>query len=682
MADYLKYLGTTAGVATISAVTIAAGYYMMGTKTTPMDPSIDLNNQSQLAPGDKYARVSMLCKDGVLREYMFEDAQTLLEAMQRGARVSENGPAVGWREAPDKPFTWTHYNDVLTRASNVGAGLIYKGSEPGNKSHIGIYSQNRPEYVYSEFGCYVYSMVIVPLYDTLGPEACTYIINQAKLETVIIDTIRKCETLLNEIENTPVLKRIVLIPTPTPELETRAKTANVEIIKFSDLEKLGEENPATPVKPRPDDLCTICYTSGTTGNPKGAMITHKGLIACISGVQDQLNFVDIGPSDVLVSYLPLAHMYERLCESYCFMNGASVGYFQGDIKTLMDDIKELRPTLFPSVPRLLNRLYDKVMAGVSSSCIKKTLFNMAMNSKMKDVQKGIVRNDTIWDKLVFSKVQQALGGRVKLIVTGSAPLSSRVLNFLRCAAGCVVVEGYGSTETSSVCTTTTRGDPTIDHVGPPLSCSMIKLADVGEMNYFAREDKGEVCVKGPNVFMGYLDLPEKTAEALDSEGWLHTGDIGQWLPNGTLKIIDRKKHIFKLAQGEYIAPEKIENIYVRSQALAQLFVYGESLQSFLVGVCVPDPDTFTAWVKDKCKLEGDIEELCKNETVKKAILADITDIGKKAGLHSFEQVKNIHLHPELFSVENGLLTPTFKTKRNDLKALFAPQIEQMYASTF
>lgn len=186
-------------------------------------------------------------------------------------------------------------------------------------------------------------------------------------------------------------------------------------------------------------------------------------------------------------------------------------------------------------------------------------------------------------------------------------------------------------------------------------------------------------MKGPNVFKGYLKDKEKTAEALDENGWLYTGDIGKWLPNGTLKIIDRKKHIFKLAQGEYIAPEKIENIYIRSEPVSQIYVHGDSLQAFLVGIVVPDAEVMPGWAKKK-GFEGSFAELCNNLELKKAIMADMVRLGKESGLHSFEQVKAIHIHKEMFTVQNGLLTPTLKAKRPELREFFKEEIEELYAT--
>lgn len=641
---------------------------------------VDYGKQSEIAGRDR-ARISKLCKNGELLEYVSEDVRTLHEAFLNGARLSNNGPCYGWKPSPNEPYQWISYNDVLVKAANFGAGLISKGQKPENTTNIGLYSQNRVEYGIIEQACYMYSMVLVPLYDTLGQEACTFIVNQAEINIVICDKNVKVKSLLDHIKETPKLKKIILMEEISDENRKLAKEAGIEIMSYADVESLGEQNPQKQKPAKPTDLCVLCYTSGTTGLPKGAMLTHAGVISTIVACKAQLEpaGIAITTDDILISYLPLAHSYERLIESYMYMVGGRIGFFQGDVRKLMDDIKELQPTLFASVPRLLNRFYDKVMAGVNASKVKQFMFNMAMSSKSKELKRSIIRNDSIWDKVVFKAIQQGLGGKVRLITTGSAPLSPKVLQFLRCCVGCPIVEGYGQTESHAICTMQLVGDAEAGNVGPPLACNYIKLADVPDMNYYAADNKGEICIKGPNVFTGYLKDPEKTKEALDDEKWLHTGDIGEWLPNGALKVIDRKKHIFKLAQGEYIAPEKIENIYIRSTLIAQIFVHGESLKSCLVGVVVPDPETFPEYAKNKLNLKGSMEELAGNQAVKKAILADLTDVGKKGGLQSFEQVKDIYVFPELFSVENGLLTPTFKAKRNEVKKYFSSQIEEMYS---
>ncbi|XP_005481152.1 long-chain-fatty-acid--CoA ligase 5 [Zonotrichia leucophrys gambelii] len=645
----------------------------------PLLPPVDLNKQSIGIEGG--ARRAALLTDNNLLSYYFEDAKTLYEVFQRGVSISGNGDCLGYRK-PKQPYQWLTYKQVSDRTKYLGSGLLQKGCQPSSSQYIGIFAQNRPEWIISEYACYTYSMVAVPLYDTLGPEAIVYIVNKADISVVICDTPAKAEVLLKNCEDkkTPCLKIIVLMDLFDKELKDRGAKVGVEILSLQEVEELGRNNMRDPVPPKPEDLSVVCFTSGTTGNPKGAMLTHQNVVSNAAAfLRCTENTIECTSSDVVISYLPLAHMFERVVQTVVYSCGAKVGFFQGDIRLLTDDMKTLKPTLFPVVPRLLNRVYDKIQSGANTP-VKKFLLNFAVFMKTAEIKQGIIRNDSIWDKVVFKKIQESMGGRVRIMVTGAAPISPSVLTFLRAALGCQIFEGYGQTECSAGSTFSMPGDWTTGHVGAPLACNIIKLDDVEEMSYFSSNNEGEVCIKGPNVFKGYLKDPEKTAEAIDKDGWLHTGDIGKWLPNGTLKIIDRKKNIFKLAQGEYIAPEKIENVYIRSAPVAQVFVHGESLRSFLIGIVVPDAEMLPEFAA-KLGVKGSFEELCKNPAVKKAILDDMIQLGRQAGLKSFEQVKDLYIHTELFSVENGLLTPTLKAKRGDVVKFFQKEIEALYSAT-
>uniref|UniRef100_A0A3B3BGB6 Long-chain-fatty-acid--CoA ligase n=1 Tax=Oryzias melastigma TaxID=30732 RepID=A0A3B3BGB6_ORYME len=637
-------------VFSLIAVGVATLFYLSA-RPSPISSPADLNRQT-LGVKDGARKTALLEDNNNLMSYYYSDAKTLYEIFQRGLKVSGNGPCLGYRK-PGRPYQWLKYKQVSDRAEHLGSGLLQKGLKPNTNTFFGIFAQNRPEWIIGELACYTYSMVVVPLYDTLGPEALVFIIDRAEISTVLCDNQKKAETLLQNREKgeTPVLKMIIIMDSFSPELIERGAKCGSKI----NLILLSQQ------PPKPEDLSVICFTSGTTGDPKGAMITHENIVADLAGV-------------IKIFEVQMPHL---LFQAAVYGAGARVGFFQGDIRLLPDDMKTLQPTIFPVVPRLLNRIYDKVQSGAKSP-FQKWLLNFAVDRKYAEVQEGIIRRNSIWDKLIFNKVQESLGGRVRLMVTGAAPISPAVLKFLRAALGCQIFEGYGQTECAAACTFTMPGDATTGHVGMPLPCNYMKLVDVEEMSYFASNGEGEVCIKGKNVFKGYLKDPERTAEALDKDGWLHTGDIGKWLPSGVLKIIDRKKNIFKLAQGEYIAPEKIENVYVRSEAVAQVFVHGDSLQSCLVAIVVPDADVLPSFAK-KLGLQGSIEELCKNLEVKKAIISDMTKLGREAGLKSFEQVKDVYLHPEMFTIENGLLTPTLKAKRADLKALFQPQIDQLYA---
>uniref|UniRef100_A0A7N8WJM1 Long-chain-fatty-acid--CoA ligase n=1 Tax=Mastacembelus armatus TaxID=205130 RepID=A0A7N8WJM1_9TELE len=623
---------TLVGIGALTAVLA----YWLATRPQPIKPPCNLLQQSEVVPHEDGGRRSMMGDRSKLLTHYYDDARTLYEVFQRGLHISGDGPCLGSR-LPNQPYKWMSYKEVSARAEHLGSGLLHQGCQPNPSQFIGVFAQNRPEWIISELACYTYSMVVVPLYDTLGPDAIRFIINTAEITTVICDKVEKAQVLLDnkERKETPGLQRIILMDSFDSVLVERGKGCNIHVQYVSSLTLCFSPQP-----PAPDDLSIVCFTSGTTGDPKGVMLTHGNVVADFAGflkVTDKV--ISPNQDDCLISFLPLAHMFERLIESVVYCHGGRVGFYQGDIRLLPDDMKALRPTIFPVVPRLLNRMYDKIFSQANTP-LKRWLLNFAAKRKSAEVCRGIIRSDSIWDKIFFSKIQNSLGGRLRMIITGAAPTSPSVLGFLRAALGCQVYEAYGQTECTAGCTYTTPGDWTPGHVGAPLPCNLIKLVDVPEKNYFASKGEGE---------------------------------------NGTLKIIDRKKHIFKLAQGEYISPEKIENIYIRSEPVAQLYVHGDSLQSCLVGIVVPDPEVMPEWAKKKGML-GTYMDLCKNTELKKAILEDLVRLGKASGLHSFEQVKNIYVHNELFSIENGLLTPTLKAKRPELKEFFKKKIDELYSS--
>nr|CAB3219799.1 long-chain-fatty-acid--CoA ligase 1 [Phallusia mammillata] len=630
--------------------------------------------------GSDGARASPCLYKGQIIHYLEPEVRTLHDVFLRGLKASKGGPCVGWRPGPDQGFKWLTYQQVLDRVQHFGSGLLLEGATSDPSQFIGIFSQNRVEWKVVEQACNSYSMVIVTLYDTLGPAAIEHIVKQCELQIIVVDKNPKLAVLLKGVqEGKYSIKLIVAMETIDDDNKKLADECGVKVMTFSEVEENGKANLKDFVPPKPDDLNTICYTSGTTGQPKGVMLTHGNIVANQSGVYGtgKKEFMHVDNNDVYISYLPLAHIFERLLAVQMQFVGASMGYYQGNVKLLLDDIAVLRPTCFPMVPRLVNRIYDKIHAGVAGSAIKKFLLDKAHKSKLAKLKKGVVTRSSIWDSLVFKKVQNLVGGRVKFCITGAAPVSTDVLNFMRCALGVYFTEGYGQTEATAGIAISVPGDYYSGSVGTPTLSNYVKLVDVPEKNYFAKEGVGEICAKGPNIFQGYYKNEEKTKEALDEDGWLHTGDVGKWLPNGSLKIIDRKKHIFKQAQGEYIAPEKIEQVLVQSAAVGQAFVYGESLKATLIAIVIPDPEALCAWCSSKGE-NGSYEELCGKESVNKLILDDICALGKLRGLHSFEIPKKIHLDTELFSVENDLLTPTFKSKRPQIEAKYKVKIGELY----
>jgi len=425
--------------------------------------------------------------------------------------------------------------------------------------------------------------------------------------------------------------------------------------------------------------------------PHRAVLADASAVLSLTGVGQHADpkaqgfLFELNSQVVHLSYLPLAHVYERVVLATLATVGAAVGFYQGDVLKLMDDLAALRPTLFVTVPRLLNRVHDKIMTAISQgSSLKRMLFNFALNSKATALKEEGVYDHWLWDRLVFGALRKRLGGRVSAILTGSAPVSPEVMDFFRVCFSCEVYEGYGQTETSAGSTITVRGDWTSGQIGVPVPSNEIKLVDIPEMGYTHKDlprARGEICIRGPNCFTGYYKEPELTKEALDADGWVHTGDVGEWDEHGRLRIVDRKKNIFKLAQGEYISPEKIENAICRRPMIAQAFVEGNSLKASLVAVIVPDFEVVERWAHDEGLEFESREQLCLRPELKSAIMKQLRSLGREGTneLKGFEIPRNVYLEHEQFSVQNDLLTSTFKLKRHQAKRYYAKQIDAMYA---
>lgn len=609
---------------------------------------------------------------------------------------------LGWRPKLDNgqfgSYQFITYEETLERVKSLAAGLASLNVSP--KTNIGLYSINRPEWVLSEYACYFNNFVTVPLYDTLGDDAIQHICNQTEMQVMVASN-DKAFNILRLKEKLAHLKTIICMDdTVSDELSMKASQMGVELIRFAVLEQTGRESLRDPNPPAPSDLCTICYTSGTTGTPKGVMLPHAALVADAGAVlflagegefasPEMTKFLfKLGPDVVHLSYLPLAHVYERIVITTLAAVGATIGFYQGDVMKLMDDIAILRPTLFCTVPRLLNRIYDKVMGTIEKSgTMTRFLFNMAYKSKTQNLRKYGQFDHWLWDRLVFAKVRNRLGGRVNAILTGSAPVAPEVMDFLRVCFACEVYEGYGQTETSAGSTLTCRGDWISGQIGVPLPCNEIKLVDIPEMGYINNSEdgsklaRGEICIRGANCFTGYYKEPELTKDALDEDGWVHTGDVGEWDERGRLKIIDRKKNIFKLAQGEYISPEKVENIIVRNKYIAQAYVEGNSVKACLVAIVVPDFEVLVPWARENNLESTNYKELVKMTQVKELLLKELQNMGSRGSkaLKGFEVPRDIYVEHELFTVDNDLMTSTMKLKRHQARKRYASNIEEMYS---
>lgn len=609
---------------------------------------------------------------------------------ESGLKVSKNAPFLGWRSvysigsAPKilKEYEWMTFGKAAELRNSIGSGLMnLLGPERaaiGTK--IGLLSVNRPEWVITDSAIQAYSMVNVALYDTFGPSALEFIINHAEIEVSFCSGDR-ISNLLKISSKCPKLKYIVsfddlLADLPISSvLKGWAEERGIKLISWSEIIKIGNDNMIQHRPPKVDDICAICYTSGTTGNPKGAVYIHRMGACAIK------NFAESGiilNKDVVhLSYLPLAHCYEKTFIGLMCYYGARIGFNSGDVIRLAEDAQTLKPTIFLGVPRVYNKMYDAIKANtIEAPGIKGVLARSGYTAKLQNLINAKTYKHAVWDKILFSKVAAVMGGRVKYFITGSAPVDHQVMQFFRIMFSCEFCEGYGATESCAYGSVLPVGDFTAGHVGMAPTCCEVKLVAVPEMNYFVTDPipKGELCYRGPFIFKGYYKDEEKTAEAIDKDGWLHTGDVASYNPEtGKISIIDRKKNIFKLSQGEYVAPENLEIVYINCNWIAQIFVHGDSLKNDLVAIIVPKEDLIMNYFKQKGHLID-----YNDKELKASIAVDLFKVAKQNRLNGYEYIKAFCLEKDPFTIENDLLTPTFKLKRHQARLHYAKKIDALY----
>lgn len=431
--------------------------------------------------------------------------------------------------------------------------------------------KNCVEWTICEHSAYCLGAALVPLYDTLGPDTVSFVLNQTNLATCLCSR-AEVPSLIEAKESgkCPHFKSIIVIDGVLPEVSKLCQDANLQIISLARVESHGAHVLSTQnshnspgishqhTPPAGHDIATFCYTSGTTGNPKGALITHTNVMSHVAGMEP-FGFQPT-PADRHLSYLPLPHIFERVVQASMLLHGSSIAFYQGDTTKLLEDIQACRPTILPVAPRVLNKIHDKIMVGMNAAGgLKKKLFYAALKAKAEGLKHGQLKHG-LYDALIFNKIKKALGmDCIRFMVSGSAPLSANVMVFFRAMLGICVQEGYGQTEGTASATLSHLDDiSSAGHVGGPVGSAEIKLIDVSEMGYLSKDTshrgkpcrgRGEILVRGPIVFKGYYKDEEKTKETVDEDGWLHSGDIGLWTLEGALQIIDRKKNIFKLAQG-------------------------------------------------------------------------------------------------------------------------------------
>jgi len=609
------------------------------------------------------------------------DVHTIYEALQHGLKRSGDRPQFSYRKSSDQPFKSYTYKEVFEIIKEIGSGVINTGLKASNETFIGIYGSSSMDYALCMYSTWPYSMVPIGIYDSLGKDGVRFIIRHTELQLIFADDVQRVRNLIEWKDETLALKTIVTIVEPTEELLKSAQEKNLNLITLEKLRENGRNNPAELVLPKPSDTAMIMYTSGSTGEPKGCIITHENFIYAMYGTGSALEILNTNEIPSVLNYMPLAHMFgcgTIIAVSYI---GGQIGFWQGKVDKLIDDFHDFRPTILTMVPRLLNRLYDKVRSEMrKKGILGRILFRVAIRSKLALIRRGDFSQNTIWDKIIFNKIRQSFGGQVNRVVSSSAPLSPEVCRFSRAAFSCFFIECYGQTECVVGCSQTVH-DIESGETGIPTSLNYIKLVDVPEKGYFAKDGVGEICLRSKAVFKGYLKDEAKTREAIDEQGWLHTGDIGRWTPHRTMRIVDRKKNMYKLSQGEYVAPEKIEDVYARSRFISQVFVYGDSFESFLIAIVVLNEDYVKKWAASEGNNIETIVSPESNTKLRQAVFDDMMREGKRRGLMSYEQVRAIEFIKEPFTIENGLLTPTFKSRRYAVEKKYKELFEKIYKNS-
>ena len=600
----------------------------------------------------------------------------------------------------EKKYTYFSSIEVYHMCLNFSKNLHEKRKELIHRDSynnidfdlIGIFAKNCTEWVVADLGCQMDTITTATLYATLGPNAFKFICEQTQIKTVLVspDLVKmlcefKKKFILNNLTNA-ILFDLTTNCDSEKVLQELEKAGFTAYSFTKDFLKENNNIKETDLKiSQPDTIMTVCYTSGTTGNPKGVMLTQRNLIAVLETVIDG-GSIPVDEYAAHISFLPLAHIFERMVISGFMGIGAKVGFISGSVRTtLMEDIKYFGPTLLFTVPKVLLTIRNKVIEGFDKlSGWKKKLAYTAYHTKLDNYKKYGIVTHAIYDMLVFKKIREMFGNRIKVVLCASAPLRKELADDFKVFLSVPVVEGLGMTELSGSPFCTNYNDYTNFTAGGVNWGARMLLKSVPDLGYTVNDviegincPAGEMCLKGPVVFHGYYKNDEENKKCFDEEGYFHTGDVGRLYPNygNGLKIVDRVKEIFKLSQGEYIIPAKLESVYTKSIYVQQLMIYGNPTKNNIIAIVIPD--------KKKCAeaLNISIDDLVKdteNKKLHELIINDFNKLAIDAEFNGLEKVKYILVDFDEFTNNNNCLTPTMKIIRKNVEIKFKERIDKLY----
>ncbi len=594
------------------------------------------------------------------------DFNTIVEMYDRVTKKYQNSDRPALLYKSQNQWVGISYKELREKVRNFAMGVLSLGLKRGDM--IGILSENRPEWAMVDLAVLSIGGIDVPMYPSSTSNTIEYIMNDSECKAVIVSNKLQLTKVQKIKSNVKSLKHIIIL---------NEKDAEEGVYNFNQILEMGKNNAdkfekvldEEMSKVSPDDLATLIYTSGTTGEPKGVMLTHNNFV---SNIKAALQVILADDRDLFLSFLPLSHSFERMAGYYtAFSAGCTIAYAQS-IDTVAKDLQEVKPTIMTSVPRLFERIHSRVMKNVDSSPpAKQKIFYWALEvgkkyqeaRKQKKLNPILSAKYKLADKLVFHKIKAATGGRLRFFVSGGAALPQEIGEFFE-AMGILIIEGYGLTESSPVISCNRLDDYKFGTVGKPIPGVEVKIAE-----------DGEILARGPNIMNGYYKNKKATEEAIDKDGWLHTGDIGEFDKQGFLRITDRKKHLFKTSGGKYIAPQQLESLFTRSKFIDQFVLIGDN-KTFLSALITPDFEAIREYA-DAHKIPYErVEDLAHHPEIYKLIEKDIQTLQRN--LANYERIRKFVILDKPFTIEGGELTPTLKVRRKVIEERYAHLIKDIY----
>lgn len=629
---------------------------------------------------------------GELVSHLWDDANTLYHAFERSRRLYPKNSCLASRSFNERKlgaYKWENYAQVGSRVDHFGAGLAGLGMKSGDA--LGIWAENSAEWLICALAAWSQSFAVVPIFPACGQEYATYVINHAKVRHLVCsaDALR---TLSQVTDKCKKLRHVISLARDRPhpkrftddevEMDEVNDLGDTPLHSFAEIEEEGRTGSGASA-PDSSSMALIAYTAGAAGPPKGVVHSHGSLLAAQAGLLPVL--AGVKPSDVFYSFMPLAHTFELVCATTMLASGAGVGTCSGDPSDMVADVEKLKPTIISGVPGIYQRMYTKLIQRVShTSAVKRWLFRKGYTTKQENQDNG--GGSFLWNTLVFNNFKARMGGRVRLLLTSGAAIGASTCEFLKIVFCCAVVQVYTSTEAGGLISATHPSDPDIRHVGSPVASLEIKLVDVPSLGFTSKNDppSGEVCIRGPCVATGFYKDDQLSGTVFEDDGWCHTGDIGQWNSNGTLTLVDRQENIYALSTGNFVAAERLETIYSRSQFVSQILVHGDSTEPCLVAAVMVNPSVVSSFaanrtIRHQFDGESNAANLCMHEKMRNVVVSDLRSLAKSNDLKSSDLVRAVHLDIGGWSVDEGLVTPTGRIVRAKLTKKYRKQLTDLYS---